>query len=163
MKMPSIINPVAIAWKTLIDSLRTVAAIMIPNIGVNENTLIVFTIPMRFRPSKNRNSAPPKPKTDIIIMIGSSSVSMYKSVPVDSVTANKISPPNRDFNITIFAELRSALLVRLLLRLLSIAQKNIEAKIRTFPGLYWSKVSDILRSVVAMKRLTITSIIPIFP
>jgi hypothetical protein len=24
--MPSIINPVAIAWKTLIDSLRTVAA-----------------------------------------------------------------------------------------------------------------------------------------
>jgi hypothetical protein len=136
--MPSIINPVAIAWKTLIDSLRTVASIMIPNIGVNENTPIVFTIPMRFRPSKNRNNAPPKPKTEII-MIGSSSISMYKSVPVDSVTANKISPPNRDFNITIFAELRSALLVRLLPRLLSIAKKNIEAKIRTFPGLYGAR------------------------
>lgn len=96
-------------------------------------------------------------------MIGSNSISMYKSVPLDSVTANKISPPNRDFNITIFAELRSALLVRLLLRCYLLPKKNIEAKIRTFSGLYWSKVFDILRSVVAMKRLRITSIIPIFP
>jgi hypothetical protein len=82
MKIPSIIIiPLAIAWKTLIDSLGTVAATMIPNIGVNENILIVFTVPMRFRPSKNRNNTPPKPKTDIIIMIGRNSISMYKSVP----------------------------------------------------------------------------------
>ena len=59
MKMPSIIiNPITIAWKTPIDSLRTVADIIILNMGVNENTLIVFTVPMCFRLSKNRNSAP---------------------------------------------------------------------------------------------------------
>jgi hypothetical protein len=44
MKIPSIIIPIAIAWKTLIDSLETVAATMIPNIGVNENTLARFMI-----------------------------------------------------------------------------------------------------------------------
>jgi hypothetical protein len=86
---------------------------MIPNIGVNENILIVFTVPMRFRPSKNRNNPHQSQKADIIIMIGSNSISMYKSVPMESVTVNKISPPNNDFNITFFAELRLTLLIRL--------------------------------------------------
>jgi hypothetical protein len=42
--------------------------------------------------SKAEVATPPKPKTEIIIMIGSISISMDNSVPVDSVTANKISP-----------------------------------------------------------------------
>ena len=78
-----------IAWKTPIDSLWTVADSIIPTMGVNENALIVFTVPMCFRPSENRNSALQSQKTEIIIMItiimiGSNSISMYNSVPVDS-------------------------------------------------------------------------------
>jgi hypothetical protein len=39
-------------------------------------------------------------KTNIIIMmIGSISISMYNSVPVDSITANKISPSNIDLTL----------------------------------------------------------------
>jgi hypothetical protein len=43
MKMPSIIiNPITIAWKTPTDSLRTVADIIIPNMGVSENTHCLY-------------------------------------------------------------------------------------------------------------------------
>jgi hypothetical protein len=43
MKMPSIIiNPITVAWKTPTDSLRTVADIIIPNMGVSENTHCLY-------------------------------------------------------------------------------------------------------------------------
>lgn len=43
MKIPSIINPVAIAWKTLIDSLETVAATMIQILALMRHTHCLYS------------------------------------------------------------------------------------------------------------------------
>ncbi len=143
----------------LIDSPSAAAANRIPNIGVVENTVIVFIVPILFMPARKNKSAPPKPLAEIAIITSHNFGSICSSAvhfPVIAVRASITSPPASDFIIAILAGLMSENVVSFLLKLLSMAQKSIDARIIKFPELKARNAYEKLRSVVAMNSPIIT-------